>query len=149
MVQAQVHQALAAQANRQRERTQHAPRPARVRMVVRTSGVGETRLIGRQRVEFGALMLEEPSFSWGVEAAQPLKAGELPMCTAIVIGYVVNQNGFYTAAEMGFRVDSENLNVRLKFSLTFEAAAMRSTLAAGTSGNADAVVTNGSTVFRG
>lgn len=142
-----IQQQFAAQASRQREQAQNVPRPARVRFVVRTTGIGETRLVRRQALNFGAYALEEPSFSWGVEAAQPIAAGDLPMCTAIVLKYIVNGNGMYTGAEMGFRVDSMNLDIRLKFSLTFEASTLRSTVGTGT-GSLDAPRSTQSTIFR-
>jgi hypothetical protein len=123
----QVHHEFSAQASRQRERDQHAPRPARVRFTVNTQGVGETRLVGRAALNFDAFLLEEPSFSWGVEALQTIGANELPLCTPIVLRYIKNGNGLYTGAEMGFRVHCDNPKVRLKFTLIFEAATLRST----------------------
>lgn len=144
MTDVQIHHALAQQAGRSREQAQQAPRPARVQLIVRTQGVGETRLLGRRAVSFGALLMDEPSFSWGVQAGQPIANQTLPMCTAIVLKYIVTSNGLYTGAEMGFRVDSEDPKIRLKFSLTFESSTLRSSAGIGTSGTGAA----SNTVFR-
>lgn len=128
---AQIQYHMATASARAREQQQSAPRPARARFTVKTSGVGDTRLEGRKAIDFGAYMLEEPSFSWGVEALHPLGVNELPLCTAIVLKYIKNSNGLYTGAEMGFRVDCDNSKVRLQFSLTFEASTLRSTTGGG------------------
>jgi hypothetical protein len=123
----QINHELAAQAGRRRERDQQVPRPARVRLTVMTSGVGETRLVGRKALAFDAFLLEEPSFSWGVEALHTLGANELPLCTPVVLRYIQNGNGIYTGAEMGLRVHCDNPTVRLKFTLIFESNTLRST----------------------
>lgn len=126
--QSNMHQAMLKQAGKQREQSQHLPRPARVRFSVNTNGVGETRLTGTKALDFGALMLEEPTFTSGLVAVDSLGDGQLPQCTAIVLKYKQNANGAYTGAEVAFKVDCVKSNVKLKFSLTFEGTTMRSTM---------------------
>lgn len=121
------HGTLQAQAARAVQVAESAPRTSRVRFTVLVTGVGETRLTGRNRIEFGTLLLEEPSFSFGVAAAGPVPVGQMPSATAVVLQYVQSKAGLYTAAEVGFRVISGRSNIRLKFSLTFEGSALRST----------------------
>lgn len=125
MAEVQIHHALALQAGRAREADQRSPRPARIRLSVKTVGIGETRLLGRSAVQFGASLLDEPSFTWGVQALGPVAANNLPICTAIVLRYLITGNRLYTGAEMGFRIDSDDSNIALQFSLTFEAATLR------------------------
>lgn len=120
----------ATQAARNRERAENLPRPARVRFNVNTVGIGESRLVGKSAVSFAAWMLEEPTFSWGVQTLDSLNPGELPLCTAIVLSYVRAKNGLYLGANLGFRVESGRFNVRLKFSLTFEGSTLRTTAGA-------------------
>jgi hypothetical protein len=127
-----IHGEFATQAARAREQAQSVPRPARIRFSVKTTGTGESRMVGPKAINFLAFMLEEPTFTWGVQAAQTIAPGDLPLCTAIVLGYIKNGNGLYTGAELGFVVDSENPNVRLTFSLTFEGSTLRSTSGTGT-----------------
>jgi hypothetical protein len=127
-----IHGEFATQAARAREQAQSVPRPARIRFSVKTTGAGESRMVGPKAINFLAFMLEEPTFTWGVQAAQTIAPGDLPLCTAIVLRYIKNGNGLYTGAELGFVVDSENPNVRLKFSLTFEGSTLRSTSGTGT-----------------
>lgn len=112
---------------RSRELAQALPRPARVRLSVRTVGIGESRLVGRHGVSFGAFMLEEPTFTFGVQCLETLAKGELPLATAMVLGYRRNANGLYLGADMGFRIESSRFNIRLNFSLTFEGSTLRST----------------------
>lgn len=128
----EVHAVLLKQAARQREISQHLPRPARVRFGVLTKGVGETRLTGTKALDFGALMLDPPTFSFGVEAMEPLKNGQLPLATAIVLSYKKNVNGAYIGADVAFKVECAKSDVQLKFDLTFEASTLRSTLGNGT-----------------
>jgi hypothetical protein len=130
---------------RQRELAQHAPRPSRVRFTVRTSGTGETRLLGGAALTFGALLIEEPSFSWGAIAGEPLRAGQLPLCTAIVLNYLVTPGGQYYGAQMGFKVESAKFDIRMKYSLTFEATTLRSTAGNGT----DQLVVRGQNAYQG
>lgn len=130
-----VHADLSAKAGRQREQAEHQPRPSRVRITVDVAGIGETRLAGQKSVDFGAYLLDEPSFTWGVQTVSPVQLGQLPMCTAMVTRYVQNASGLYIGADMAFRVDSALSNIRLKFSLTFEASTVRSTSGLGTSTN--------------
>jgi hypothetical protein len=134
----QIHAHLLAQTGRQRERAQQIPRPARIRMTVRTTGLGESRMTGRQALDFGAFLLEEPSFSWGVIVQDSLSTGQLPICNAMVLKWVRNEGGLYTGAEMGFVVQAGDslvgvTNMRLQFSLTFEASTLRTTAGTGTS----------------
>jgi len=117
---------------RQREHAQHEPRPSRVRYVVRTRGVGESRL---ENLDLGAFMLEEPSFSMGVIADETLQVGNLPLATATVLRFKRNSGGLYHAADVGFRVDCAKFDVRLRFSLTFEASTLRATHGTGVSGS--------------
>lgn len=133
MTRSTIHTSMQQQAARQREQSQHSPRPARVRFQVNTVGVGESRLSGTKAIDFGALMLDEPSFTWGVQGVDSLSVGQLPLCTAIVTRYLTNDNGVYTGAEVAFKVECAKSDVHLKFSLTFEATTMRSTLGNGTS----------------
>lgn len=126
-----LHHTLAVQAARRRSTEQNAPRPARVRFSVNTVGVGESRLEGNKAVSFEAYLLDEPTFSFGVTTLDRLSPGEMPMCTAVVLKYRRTSTGFYTAAEMGFVVDSAKDNIRLRFSLTWEATTLRSTAGSG------------------
>lgn len=123
-----LHQDFAGQAAKQRELAQHQPRPSRVRFTVRTTGGGESRLQGKGALSFGAHMLDEPSFSFGVQAIGPLTAGQLPQATAVVLRYLTNSGGLYTGAEVGFTVSCAKADVGLKFSLTFEGTTLRSTV---------------------
>jgi hypothetical protein len=132
MARPQIHDALLRQQGKTREQSQHAPRPARVRYTVSTVGVGESRLTGTKAIDFGALMLDEPSFSFGVIAVDSLSVGQLPLCTATVIRWLKNDNGAYIGAEVAFKVECAKTNVHLKFSLTFEGTTLRSTLGNGT-----------------
>lgn len=138
MARAEIHTALLAQQSKTREVSQHTPRPARVRYSVSTVGVGESRLTGTQAIDFGALMLDEPSFSFGIVAVDSLSVGQLPLCTAIVTKWIKNDNGAYTGAEVAFKVECAKSNVHLKFSLTFEGSTLRSTLGNGTTTTAAA-----------
>lgn len=127
MANVNVHRAILQQNARQREAAQAAPRPARVRFIVRTVGVGESRLIGSTALNFNAYMLEEPTFSWGVVAVDPLPVGMLPFCTATVLTYRTSSTGLYTGAELGFKIESLKTDIHLKFDLTFEGSTLRST----------------------
>lgn len=92
-------------------------------MNVRVAGNGETRL----GVKFDAYMVDEPTFSFGCVAAGPLRFGELPMATAIVLSWDKTHSGMYQGAQVGFRVESNRFDIVTNFSLTFEASALRST----------------------
>jgi hypothetical protein len=141
LIKPEVHTALLRQAGKQREVSQHLPRPARVRFAVLTKGVGETRLTGAKALDFGALMLDEPTFSFGVVAMEPLASGQLPLATAVVMTYKKNNNGAWVGAEVAFKVESAKSDVQLKFDLTFEASTLRSTVGNGTS-NKTSTATN-------
>lgn len=127
-----IHHHLNRQAARQRETNQAVPRPARVRFSVKTSGIGESRLVGKKAISFGAYMLDEPTFSFGVVAGGPLKVGELPLATATVLNWQRTASGLYAGAEVAFKVESMLYTIRLKFSLTFEGSTLRTTDGQGT-----------------
>lgn len=129
---AHIYGALNQQTARQREVMQHSPRPSRIRFSVQTSGVGETRLTGLHAIDFSALMLEEPSFSFGVVAVGSLPQGQLPLATATVLKWNLTKAGLYTGAELGFKVECANYAVRLKWSLTFEGSTLRASTGNGT-----------------
>lgn len=125
-------QHLQRQAGRARQDDQAAPRPARVRFSVKTQGIGESRLVNKQAIDFGAYMLDEPTFSFGVVALDSLQVGELPLAAATVLRWKLTSGGLWAGAEVGFRVESIKYNIRLVFSLTFEGSTMRSTIGTGT-----------------
>lgn len=127
-----IHAHLNRQAARQRESNQAVPRPARVRFAVKTAGTGESRMIGKKGIAFGAYMIDEPTFSFGVVALGPLKVGELPLATATVLHWQRTPAGLYSGADIGFKVESMLYTVRLKFTLTFEGATLRTTGGTGT-----------------
>lgn len=143
--QVQIHAAIQSVTNRQREQAQSAPRPARVRFTIRTAGTGETRLLGAAAIKFGAQMMEEPSFSFGLIAGEPLRQGQLPLATATVLRYLITNSGLYYGAEMAFKVESAKYDIRLKYSLTFEGVTLRSTSGAG----GGQLVARGANAFRG
>lgn len=124
---AAIQHQLDALASRRNQQAQGSPRPARARFTVLTQGVGETRRVGAHGLSFGLFMLEEPSFTWGVAAQQPVGSDNLPLCTATVLQYKVNDAGLYVGADVGFRVYSNDANIKLKFYLTFEASSLRAT----------------------
>lgn len=140
-----IHEHMQTVTNKQREAAQAAPRPARVRFTIRTAGVGETRMLGGAALKFGAMLMEEPSFSFGLVAAEPLAGGQLPLATATVLRYLVTPSGLYYGAEIGFKVESSKYDIRLKYSLTFEAVTLRSTAHHGE----DAIVARGQNTYRG
>lgn len=127
----QLQRIAATKAGRVREQTQHVPKPAHIRFSVRTTGVGETRLVGRQGINFGAYLLDEPTFTWGVVAAGRLAPGELPFATAMVLKWIKNSGGFWVGADLGFVVQSEKDKIQLVFTLIFEASTLRSTAGTG------------------
>lgn len=110
---------------RQRELAQAIARPSRFRFLILVTGVGETRLTGAKGVKFSTAMLEEPSFSFGLQAVTPLGLGDLPLASAIVLGYQVDKRGMYRGADVAFRVESYAMKPQLKFWLTFEGSALR------------------------
>lgn len=112
----------ARQTARQREQAQSAPRPSRVRMNILVKGTGETRL----KVAFNAYMMDEPTVSFGCIAKVPLKFGELPLATVTVVAWDKTQQGLYQGALVGFRIESNNFNIQMNVSLTFEGSALRS-----------------------
>lgn len=122
-----IHATVASVTARQREVAQGQARQSRVRFLVVVTGVGETRLTGSSAIMLGCFMMEEPTFSFGCTAVGSLPEGGLPLATAVVLGYTVNSQGLYTAAAMGFKVESSKFDIRLRFSLTFEGVALRTT----------------------
>lgn len=143
--QARIASHIQARTSRAREGDQAAPRPARVRFSVRTQGVGESRLVGAHAIDFGALMLDEPTFSFGVVTLDNLKVGELPLATATVLRWK-QTGGLWAGAEVGFRVESMRYTIRLVFNLIFEGSTMRSTVGTGTETLA---APRGTNVYRG
>lgn len=124
------YRALENIAARVREQSESVARPARIRFFADVFGSGETRLTGRAGIQFGAYMMEEPTFTWGVTSAtiNPIPVGQLPVCSAIVLGYQTTSEGkFFTGADIGFVVESGDPTMRLKFSLTFEGVTLRTT----------------------
>lgn len=120
-----VHQALQRKAAASLQVADSQPRSSRVRFTVKVDGVGETRLEGAKGIDFGTLMIDEPTFSFGVIATGPMAAGSLPQATAIVLNWQRNSQGLYIGADMGFVVNAYQSSVSLRYSLTFEGSAFR------------------------
>ena len=118
--------ALEGIAARDSETREAQARPARVRFFVKTRGTGDIRMTGGKALYFGAFMLEEPSFSYGVIVEGNLGLGAAPLATAMVLKWK-RQGKFWMGAEMAFAVDTPDMNTRLKFSLTFEGSTLRTT----------------------
>lgn len=112
---------------RQRELAQGQARQSRVRYNVIVTGVGETRLEAGGGLFFGGALLEEPTFSFGVTSIGTLPDGCLPLATACVLRYKTSQLGMFLGCDMGFKVESALSTIRLRFSLTFEGVALRTT----------------------
>jgi hypothetical protein len=136
-------------AGRNRNTQQAAARPARVRFMINVTGSGaaEARLEG---LNFGALMLEEPTFSWGLIALEVLPTGSVPLATACILSWQSNDNGIYTGADVGFRMQGDTETRRYKFSLTFEGSTLRSTANTGMNitPEGDIVGVDPSSIFR-
>lgn len=132
MVASTIHSSLQKAQQRSKENDQGQPRPARVRFSVKTSGIGESRLTNSKAIDFGAFLLDEPTFSFGIVTLDTLAVGELPLCTATVLRWKQTAAGLYAGAEVGFKVESMKYNIRLKFSLTFEGSTLRTTVGTGT-----------------
>lgn len=111
--------------SRQRELAQSASRPTRVRYVISTRGTGETRM--DEPIKFPTFIIGDPTFTYGVVADQPIKRGEIPLATAIVLGWEQNDRGMYVGAFVGFVVDCIRETMRLKWTLTFEGFGLRTT----------------------
>jgi hypothetical protein len=119
------YEAIEHAASEDHGRRESLARPARVRLLISSMGTGETQITGKSALMFGAIMMEEPSFSFGVIANGNLATGAYPQATAIVLKW--RKDGkFWVGAEMGFRVQSTNTKISLQFSLTFEGLALRS-----------------------
>lgn len=121
----QIHRTLQTKASTSFGVQDSQPRDSRARFQVAVQGTGESRLTGTNALKFGAYMTEVPTFSFGVIATAVIGNGALPQATAVVLRYLQNENGLYTAAEMGFVVASLQANISLRFSLTFEGSALR------------------------
>jgi hypothetical protein len=136
-------------AGRNRNQQEAVARPARVRFIieVRGSGQGETRLAG---LNFGAFILEEPTFSWGIMALDPLPVGSVPLATACILAWRSTDTGIYSGADVGFTMDSSDTTTRrYKFSLTFEGSTLRSTANSGVTTAPGVIVgSQSSTLFR-
>lgn len=120
------YQAIDYIAGRDRNQREAVPRPARVRFHVNVSGTGD----GQARMDglnFGALMLEEPTFSWGIAAIDQLPTGAIPLATACVLNWIKNDNDIYTGCDIGFRMSGiAGQTLHYRFSLTFEGSTLRS-----------------------
>ena len=113
-------------AGRDRNQREAVPRPARIRFLVNVTSVGqgEIRLEG---LNFGCLVLQEPSFSWGLVAVDPIPVGSVPLATACVLKWATNDNDIFTGCDIGFRMSGVlGASLRYKFSLTFEGSTLRS-----------------------
>lgn len=126
-----IYQPLERQTSAQRNLAQAVPRAARVRMFVRVVGAGESQLTGDQAVYFHTAMLEEPTVSHGIALEEVPTLGDFPRCWAGVISYIKNDLNLYVGAELGFRIECSNTNIAVRFSLTFEGHALRSTAGIG------------------
>lgn len=116
-----IYQHLDSMVAAQREHSQAQARPARIRMHVDVTGNGETRT----ELNFGTMMLEEPTFSWGSVLRSKTPKGFMPLTSAAVIEYLVDDRNFVIGAEMGFVIEGGLEAVRLQFTLTFEGIALR------------------------
>jgi hypothetical protein len=122
-----------------RERANAVPRDAYVVSTLHVQGTGVTRMEGDRAVPFHTLLLEEPRFSYGVVALSPVSDLLMPLCSALVTGYVTTDQGLYSAANIAavvFIASSEGLTaeqaakaaeIRVQFDLRFEGVAVRST----------------------
>ena len=114
---------------RQRERNELLPRLAILTVVVRFTGTGQHSLSGDEALRFGALLLEMPSFSYGVVAPYGL-GGDMPLVSLAVTNWLVNDMGLYHGAELAARVWSPEGSSAdtLDFHLIFSGSALRTTL---------------------
>lgn len=122
--------ALERRASSQRQQAQASARPARIRFFadVVGAGEGEARFEDDNKLMFSAFMLEEPLFTYGVALLdQSVPEGDLPLVTACVLDYEINDRGFYTGASVGLRVRTGAERISLRFSLIFDGYALRST----------------------
>jgi hypothetical protein len=125
-----IYQPLRIAAARERERSELLPRLASLTQVIRFTGTGQHTLGGEQAVPFGALMLEVPTFTYGVVAPYGL-AGDLPLIAVAVTGWLVNAAGLYHGAEIAVRVhhpDSAAGSDVLEFHLMFTGVTLRTSL---------------------
>ena len=127
--------AIEVRTGRQREQQQAVARPCRVRFSVVVTGSGTASLVGGNGLAFNVWMLEEPSFTYGLIADEPLTDGQLPLATATVLSWRTldetenNARGqVWLGAEVGFHVQSSKADAKLRFSLTFEGYGMRSVI---------------------
>jgi hypothetical protein len=130
-----ISRAIEIRSGRQREQGQAVARPARVRFSIVSNGTGQARLVGNEALSFNAWILEEPSFTFGVIANNPIDENALPQATATVLGWRMldptptsARGSVWLGAELGFRVESSQPDISVRFSLTFEGYVMRSFL---------------------
>ena len=130
-----IPRAIEIRSGRQREQREAVSRPARVRFAITSVGTGQGRLVGQDGLVFNAWMLEEPTFSFGVVAINPIAEGGLPQATATVLKWkqldeeATNARGqVWLGADVGFRVESSQSDIEVIFTLTFEGYTMRSIL---------------------
>ena len=124
-----IHDVLSHRHALQREHQQQKPAPVRLRFTVNVVGSGETRMVGDDALPFNALLLERPTMTFGTAfTGAELQEGSLPLATACVLSYLKSDNGLYYAAEMGFKVLSNDPLLELDFFLIFEAPALRTTV---------------------
>lgn len=118
---------LARQTAMQRDLAQAVPRPTRVRFFVTTEGNGEVRLAGNDAVFFSTYFLEKPTLATGFTLPDGDQGSFPTTANAMVTSYVQDAQGLYTGAELGFVVSAPSA-IKVEFSLTFEAYALRSTV---------------------
>ncbi len=125
--QSELHHIAATRAARAREQSEAAPRNARLHFSALVTGAGESRLDGSKALKFGTLLMDEPAFTWGAVSTGPVPKGAVPVASAIVLRWIKGANGLYAGAELGFRIQSSQQRVALRFTLVFEGVALRST----------------------
>lgn len=110
---------------RSREQSQSVAKSSDIRVRVEVRGSGEILLNGAKGVLFGAMMLEEPMFSFGLVAdGIPLNQG-IPTGNACVMAWKKTDK-FWIGADMGFVVANPT-DKPLAFTLTFTGSALRTT----------------------
>lgn len=98
-------------------------RPTRLRFKVMVSGIGQTKLTGAKGINFGAFLLEEPSFVFGMVADGAI--ANVPLGSAMVLGWKTDGK-FWTGADLGFVIESD-VPIKAAFSLIFEGTSLRIT----------------------
>lgn len=109
-----------------REISQAVASSSDIRVRVEVKGEGEVQLTGAKGVVFGAMMLEEPHFTYGVVCAEgtPLNLG-IPTGLACVLAWKKTEN-FWIGADMGFLVTNPT-EKPLVFTCVFTGSALRTT----------------------